>query len=314
MSELVPEPEVSSALTLDAYLSLPTAPETWLVEPLIPAGGLVNLYGPPKLGKSFLALDMVRSITNGDSQWLNFSIPTPGHVLYLQLDTPRSLWIDRFNKLKEAGVAFTNEKFHVADIGQTPYPFVINTAAAASWLRKECDRIKPVLVVVDTTREAHNGNENDSEHMQKVISSLVLASRPAACLLISHSRKMQLTAGEPSEASLMDDNRGSGYISGRVDTIIQLRGKENAPKAKMVYQGRAVAHGEVKLTRSETTMLWECPVDPYTEMARSIMDVPFPSLRARARALAEQSGEKESRCLSTLARLSKEITPVKDEA
>ena len=299
----VPPPPVGDALPLSQYLQLPTAPETWLIEPLIPAGGLVNIYSAPKVGKSFLALDLARALSDADETWLGFTVSMPGPVLYVQLDTPRSLWIDRFHKLQEAGIPFSDQ-FYVADIGQAPYPFKLDEEHCATWLRKQCDTIKPVLVVIDTTREAHQGDENDSKHMQRVIASLIVATRPAACLLVSHSRKLQMSPEGVAESSLMDDNRGSGYIPGRMDTIIQLRGKEGAKSCTMVYQGRAVEHGQLTLHRTDH-LLWNCLTDAFHETAKAFLDGEYPSLRARARALAEASGESPERCYSTLQRLQK---------
>lgn len=53
LARLIPKPGILSG---DAYLSLPSDTETWLVRPLIPAGGSAVLYGDPKLGKA-LSLD-----------------------------------------------------------------------------------------------------------------------------------------------------------------------------------------------------------------------------------------------------------------
>jgi len=303
---------ISPALPLHEYLTLPTAPETWLIEPLIAAGGLCNLFSGPKVGKSYLALDLCRAITSQDPHWLHFTVSTFGNVLYIQLDTPRSLWIDRFKKLRGAGISFAGDpdvdspyRIYMADPGQVPYPFVLNSDAAVEWLRSQCDAINPVLVVIDTTREAHQGDENDSKQMQAVVSSLVLASRPAACLLISHAKKIQGGKDAP-DPSLMDDNRGSGYISGRMDTIIQLRGKEDSPKATMVYQGRAVEHGRVALVRGDN-LLWEAPVDAFLVTCQESLAVPYESMRARARKVAELTGESESKCYSALTRLARRL-------
>ena len=57
-----PEPRFR-LLTIEDLKSLPK-PE-WRVEGLLPESGLVELYGPPGVGKSFLALDWALSIAAG---------------------------------------------------------------------------------------------------------------------------------------------------------------------------------------------------------------------------------------------------------
>lgn len=42
------------------YLALPSSPETWLVEPLLPSGGAILVFGEPKVGKSFAGLQARR--------------------------------------------------------------------------------------------------------------------------------------------------------------------------------------------------------------------------------------------------------------
>ncbi len=288
---LAPQAATSPALPLHEYLNLPHAEIPWLIDGLVPVSGIVNLFGPPKVRKSFLALDMARHISGPPeifTKWLGFDILQHGPVLYVQLDTPRNLWIDRFHTLTANGVDFAASDFYCADIGQTPYPYNAQSQAAYHWLREEVNRIQPVLVVIDTIREAHPGDENDSGHMQSVIASLVLASRPAALVLISHSRKLQYTESGPAEESLMDSNRGSGYVSGRVDTVIQLRGKEGDPQGKLIYQGRAIAHGTLAI-EVQDSQLWGLPsVTAETLAARAILAEPFATQNARARALCER--------------------------
>src|SRR3954464_3156993 len=65
---------VSPALPLEDYLNLPVNNTPWIIEPLIPVGGIINLYGRPKLGKSFMAIDLARAIANGEDEWLEFKI------------------------------------------------------------------------------------------------------------------------------------------------------------------------------------------------------------------------------------------------
>jgi hypothetical protein len=123
--------------------------------------GLLNIFGHPKQGKSFLSLQFADAVSNPDvHSILGFPVKTHGPVLYLQLDTPRGLWTDRYEgSFRAAGVRLSGVLS--ADSLMVPYPYDI-LAEGGDWLRAACEYHKPVVVIVDTLREIHGGDENDA--------------------------------------------------------------------------------------------------------------------------------------------------------
>lgn len=219
---------------LDAYLALPREPQPWVVQDLIPVSGLINVFGKPKSGKSFLMMGIMEAIANGDSDWEGFPIHKHGPVAYLQVDTPREEWANRASKiiLKTQEAA---KQIHIADMWMVPeFPMnILNpNNASVQWLKDNIARIKPIVVVIDTLREIHDGDEDKSTVMRNVISALVSACRPAAIVLVSHSRKDGVMTATGDD-DLMDQQRGSSYVSGRMDVIIKVSQK------RLVYKGRA---------------------------------------------------------------------------
>lgn len=217
----------------DAYLQLPRAPQPWVVDKLIPVGGLVNLFGKPKTGKSFLALSLAKAIVNGDQDWCGYPISQPGPVAYLQIDTPREEWSARLGRIQLSGQGAN--KLWIADMYQVPeFPFnILNPQQTElTWLKQSVAAINPVLTVIDTLREVHGGDENDSTTMRNVIAHLVDACRPSAILLLSHARKdsMLTTTGDDD---MMDQGRGSSYVAGRMDVVMKLTQK------RLMFKGRA---------------------------------------------------------------------------
>jgi len=234
------------------YFALPCPPELWVVQDLIAAGGIVNMYGLPKTRKSFVALAIAAAVANGDPDWEGFDILTPGNVAYLQIDTPRGIWRNRMFKLQGAGLNF--DKVAMADLGSVPYPVNILEPGTVDKLRRALDVIQPVLVVIDTLRDAFRGDENSSDIMTGALQQLVSATRPAATLLLSHQRKdsaMTKAAEETTEdGGLMDGGRGSGSLSGRMDMIIRLTMKTFAFRGRTERSGRfPVTHDEHGLVR-----------------------------------------------------------------
>lgn len=278
----------------DAYLALPRSVETWLIEPILPTGGVLLLYGDPKVGKSYAALQLAGAIAT-QTDWLGFPVRTKGPVVYIQLDTPRSLWAERLIQLREAG--WQSDSLFFADRETLAYfPFDILDPAHSTYLSLHLKDINPVAVVVDTLRESHRGEENDSTSMQAVVSSLVAATQPAALILVSHSRK---SIGDYNP-DLMNDNRGSNYVVGRMDTILRFS------KKSIHFNGRAIEEGSIKMKR-EDSGLW-VPDQENSQLNNLIeqilLDPTLTSTLSRARALSERTGKGEEACRSLLRRAS----------
>ena len=290
----LPYPAWVAFLHVSDYLKLPAPDETWIIDPLIPQGGLVNLYGPPKGGKSYLALQLALDIALRNPTWMGFPIKTHGLVCYLQLDTPRSLWRDRILKLQDAGVIV--DGFALADRNTegTPWPFdILSPHNGFNWLREQMDLLIPAVVIIDTLRDVHRGNENDSQYMQEVMDALVGACQPAAVVLLSHSRKANPDRG----FSLVEDQRGSTAIAGKMDTILHLGG------GKLSYTGRATEQGTIPLKQDPTTHLWLMDKGEEKKAAQGILAKDYASDRARARALAEELHIKEESARNLLRKV-----------
>jgi RecA-family ATPase len=223
------------------YLALPTPTTPWLIPQVLPVGGTVNLYGKPKTKKSFIALQLAAAIADETTtHCLGFPIVGHGPTLYVQLDTPRVAWSERMAKMRVGGIGFSNVYIADRELESTPYPFDI-LADGYEWLKAAVRAFKPVLTVIDTLREAHQGDENVSDQMQQVVSHLVKASHPSALLLVSHARKEI-----PDRlADLMNDGRGSSYVAGRMDCVMAV-GPES-----LTFAGRSCEETRVGLDFDE---------------------------------------------------------------
>jgi len=210
----------------DDYMALPRDPTPWVIENLIPLKGLVNLFGVPKAGKSFAALGMAYAIANPEvPYWLDpsFKVTKHGRVMYLQIDTPRPAWHQRLDLIKaKHGWSAPKSMLQFSDSSSSPYPFDILNVFNYAWFRKQCSDIEPDVVFIDTLREVHGGDEDSSTAMRNVIARLVAAVQPAAMVLVSHSRKGNNDRNGKGSDDIMDANRGSGYVAGRMDMVARL--------------------------------------------------------------------------------------------
>lgn len=294
-------------LPVDAYLRLPRDPHTYLVKKLIPVGGVALIYGQEKSGKSAIAIQLAAAISGGSEEWMGFPILRHGKVLYLQLDNPRSTWAERFQILKDNGLKYDPNGLCLADRDSIdPIPFDILKSDHFNYLKTMIHSYHNdvVAVFVDTLRESHAGDSNDDTSMRNVMVSLAAAAAPAALIVISHSRK---PSQDPSaKPDLMADHRGSSYTTGKADAIIRMT------KTKMYYAGRSIHEGQVKIARREFTsrhdpeikaILFELDRDDFgPAMKKVLADASLPSLRAKARVLAEVTGIHEETCMSRLRR------------
>jgi hypothetical protein len=206
---------------------------------------------------SYMMLSIIESMLDGKSTWEGFEICKYGPIAYLQIDTPREEWMSRakamLQRLKNKNAA---EMFWMADmwnIPQFPFNIVNPDNTELMWLKNELDKIKPILVVIDTLREVHSGDENDNSVMRNVVARLIQACRgevgsPTAIVLISHQRKDGLAAIEGHD-DMMDQNRGASYIAGKMDTILRLT------KKRLTYKGRAIGQEFVEIEQDPHTHL-----------------------------------------------------------
>ncbi len=262
----------------EEYLTLPSSPETWLLEPLLPSGGAMLIYGDPKLGKSFAALQLAEAIQCGTS-WMGFPA-RKGSVVYVQLDTPRNVWQVRIAKLRKSG-GMTDLPLLADRETLGTWPFDILDPAHLIILREELQALKPDLVIMDTLRESHSGDENDSTEMQAVVAALVAATQPSAMCLISHSRKPSQEGGY----DLMADNRGSSYVVGRMDAIVRF-----TPKSVRV-SGRSIEEHSLRLDRADNGF-WEVANEEQDHLVLAVvLDPNLTSIRAKASVLADRIGK-----------------------
>lgn len=225
----------------DEYLQLPRPLQTWLVEPILPVSGALLLFGDPKVGKSFAALQLAEAICNEHREdWFGFPVRQRGKVVYIQLDTPRSLWADRIENVRTYGLR--TGCIHFADKETLEcYPFDILNPAHYTLLFQSLKEINPVCVIFDTYKESSTADENQSDTAQRVVSALVNVAYPAAIVVVAHSRK---PSGDYTP-DLINDSRGSSYLPGRVDAVVRFTEKT------LYFTGRALEKGSIKMARHE---------------------------------------------------------------
>jgi KaiC/GvpD/RAD55 family RecA-like ATPase len=183
----------------------------YLVRGLIPRGGMVVIWGPPKCGKSFLTFDMVMHVVRG--VFYRGRRVKQGAVVYLAL---------------EGGIGFHNrvEAYRrTHDVTDGPFYLITDRTdlvkdhqALIAAIREQVGDEVPVILVLDTLNRSLAGSESKDEDMALYIQAADAVRQAFNCavLIVHHCG--------------VDGSRPRGHTSltGAVDAqIAVMRDPEN---------------------------------------------------------------------------------------
>ena len=241
-----PAPETLAA---DELLSLDLPATQWIITGLVPAG-LTLLAGPPKKGKSWLALFLLVAVaTSGRALG---SIPVEGgEVLYLALEDTKSRLRERLGRVQRGMSAPMPKSLQLVAAGAWPRIGEGFEERLRGWLRKA---EKPRLVVVDTlamVRPPTSGKRSAYEEDYRALSPLkaIADEYGIAIVVIHHDRK--LDAEDP-----LDKVSGSRGITGSADTIMVLKRPANSSEATLYVRGRDVEEQALALRWDPHVATW----------------------------------------------------------
>ncbi len=250
-----PAVEIFSAADL---LTMDLPQPRWAVPGILPEG-LAVLGGKPKLGKSWLALNLAIAVATGGYA-LGVSGIEQGPVLYLALEDGQRRLQDRLRKL----------------LGSQPGPAPTGLTFSCRWPRQDKEGLaflhesleesKNVrLVVIDTwplfrpQRRSKGGAESYEEDYNAAVAVKALADAyHCAILLIAHCRK---GAAEDWQDELM----GSQGLAGAADATAVLRRRRADPRATLNLAGRDVEEQTLHLQWRAEYCLWEAIEAPPEE-------------------------------------------------
>jgi predicted transcriptional regulator len=217
----------------------------WVIEGLLPAG-LSVLAGKPKIGKSWLTLDLSLAVAGGGKVLGRYDAKR-GAVLHLALEDTERRFQDRLKRALDGapapdGAHFFNEWRRVEDHGLT---------ALRRWLDQHPDTR---LVVVDTLakmRPRQSGKDNLYRADYEAIEQLkrVADEHSVGIVVVHHERKA--TADDH-----LDRVSGSTGLTGAADTILTLARERGQMDAVLSVTGRDVEEQELALSMDPRTMRW----------------------------------------------------------
>lgn len=200
----------------------------WLIKGWVPKSGLMMIYGEPGSGKSFIALDMMLSISTSKPAWHGCRIaPIEGCIIYLcgEGDEGNSQRISAWIKEKNNGVKETGPIF----IGSSPLNLdeerVVENLVEK--ILKEA-KMTPCLIVIDTLNMYFSGEENNARDARNFIRGCQRMSQKfeALVMIIHHTGKSREMRNEARGSSAFHASMDSEILVTRYEGNVSLESRK----------------------------------------------------------------------------------------
>lgn len=236
---------VTPGLAFEEIPKMKVPEQKWAVHGLVPVG-LTQLCGKPKIGKSWLTLDLSIGVASG-GKVLGVYETRRGDVLHLALEDTLQRFQSRLKRMLDgqpapAGARFWSEWRRVEDHGLDA-------------LRRALEQQRDArLVIIDTlakmrSRPSANSHlyldDYDAIGQLKAIAD----EYGVGIVVVHHTRK---TASDDP----LDLVSGSTGLTGAADTILVLRKERGQADASLFVTGRDIAEQEIALQMEPRTMRW----------------------------------------------------------
>lgn len=176
----------------------PLAPgQRWLVDRLWAAQGVGVLGGPPKAGKSWLALDLALSVASGTPALSRFSVATPGPVLLFPAEDGPAAIRARVDGLARArGLSLHGLPLLIITADTVRLDDPIDREALTNLVEKHT----PKLLILDPLVRLHSGDENHSGHVSELLLFLRQLQRRFGVAIVVTHHVAKRRGGHPGES------------------------------------------------------------------------------------------------------------------
>jgi len=240
-------------LRLPELLSTDFPEPVWAVPGLL-SEGLTVLAGKPKLGKSWLALNLGLTIAAGGMA-LGTTKVVAGDVLYLSLEDRWRRIQDRAKKVLDGLRCGSSNRLHVAI--EWPRQDQGGLEAIESWIKQtKALGGRPTLVIIDVWAKyrptSKGGNRNAYEVDYEQVSALkaVMDDHKVSAMLIHHCKKAKAD-------DALEEVSGTNGIAGSADGILVLTRARNENEAELFITGRDIEEAQLALEFNPQTFAWQ---------------------------------------------------------
>ncbi len=262
--DLLPKiPEISARALLNRIFP----PAVWIIPDVLPAG-LTILAGRPKVGKSWLALQLLLSTATG-GKMLGRDIPQ-GRGLYLALEDSLRRLQDRMQR--QSWPETDNARFIISEAFRSDIGYL--NAGGTARLLKHIEREAYRVVIIDTLSRSIKGDQKDESDMTNALAPLqeYAVGNDIAVIVIDHHTKPKGMNPDP-----IDDILGSTAKAAVLDTAWGLYKEQGRMGAKLSIRGRDVMETTLQLVFDKDGHYWHCEGDAdhlaMTEQREAVLSV-----------------------------------------
>lgn len=183
----------------------------WLVKNWIPVESIGMFHGPSACGKTNMALDLLLSVSCGQSDWHGFKIREPRKVVYL--------CGEGLTGVKKRIRAWLTYK-EVADPGDFaifPLPLDLDSPQGELEIRENIDSLpwRPDIIVIDTVNRYMSGDENSAQDTRIFLNAVDRIRTAYSCtgLYIHHTG---------NDENAQNRGRGSSAWRGALDFEVSI--------------------------------------------------------------------------------------------
>ena len=268
-------------------------PEPRYIVPGLLPSGLAALGARPKIGKSWMGLQI--SVAVGTGGMVFNQQVSKGKVLYLALeDSPRRM---KKRLQKQASPANADIRF---EFGWKPL-----LEEGMSELVREIDKYRYTLVVVDTLARALgylDPNKQAEMNVHLGVLQRTAVDRNMTILLIDHHRK-----NNGGNSDVVDDLIGATAKSGVLDVAMGLYRERGEKNATLQVTGRDIDERELAMRFDRDTGCWQCLGDAaevgISEKEKKILEVIAKMGAPTYRELIDMTGQDRGNCFKLIQEL-----------
>ena len=232
------------AISAAQLMEKPIEPREFVVRGLLPQG-LSILGGAPKIGKSWLVLDLCLHVATGEPFW---GIPvSKGTAWYISLEDTQEHIHRRLGTITDEepdNLYFTTEEDGIGTMADTLEKHMNNFMDQHPYTK---------LIVIDTFQLARGNSKepsyaSDYADIQKF--KHIADKRKVAILLVHHLRKMP----DPDPVNMLS---GSTGLSGGVAANFIMHRSPQEEVTRLFCKGRHIKPRVLELRFEETACVWE---------------------------------------------------------
>jgi RecA-family ATPase len=182
---------------------------------LVIPGGVAILAAQPKVGKSYLVMQLAL-VRAYDRPWIGFST-TPGRTLYINTEIVEVECQARFRQLTARGGHPLRGAVHVA----TLLGHALNRPEDFDLIAGHIERTDVDLIIIDCLSSFLDGDESSQEHIKPFLQAVnQLRARYGVAVLVVHHHRKPPRESKGKFSPTAHDMSGSGLLFRWPDTVI----------------------------------------------------------------------------------------------